>query len=156
MRFYDGLCFITINDSNIDDVIQNLINFGNDNLRLANFALSLELYNCGASNAHQCAESFIKAYLVSRNIETPFTHNISRLLKWLSAEVELPEKLYKAKELSKYYILRSQREKRIVTTEELLHAIKIAKSTRRIIIQLFKKDGKLFGRRSPAKIKRTI
>jgi len=34
-----------------------------------------------AYHAQQCAEKYLKAYLVSAGVDFPYTHNISRLLE---------------------------------------------------------------------------
>jgi len=59
------------------------IRFAEEDLRLAEHALRLSSgcpYRLIAYHAQQCAEKYIKAFLVFSNIDFPYTHNIRKLL----------------------------------------------------------------------------
>lgn len=55
-----------------------------DDMRVAQHTLTLPdecPYRLVAYHAQQCAEKYLKAFLVLRGIDFPFTHNIARLLE---------------------------------------------------------------------------
>ena len=56
--------------------------FADEDLRLARLALTLAStcpYRLVAFHAQQCAEKYLKAFLVVANVDFPYTHNIRRL-----------------------------------------------------------------------------
>lgn len=64
--------------------VRQWISYAEDDFRLARHALSLSSdvpYRLIAYHAQQCAEKYLKAYLVSHNTDFPYTHNIKALLK---------------------------------------------------------------------------
>ena len=86
-----------------------------------------------AYHAQQCAEKCLKAYLVCRSIDFPYTHNIARLLE-LSVDTDWSESLQEAEELSPYAI--STRYPGIdepVGEPEAIRAIEIADTVRHAV-----------------------
>ena len=66
-----------------------------DDLRVAEHTLTLPdecPYRLVAYHAQQCAEKYLKAFLVLRGIDFPFTHNIARLLELCSEHADSPRK----------------------------------------------------------------
>ncbi len=64
--------------------------FADEDLRLAEHALRLSSgcpYRLIAYHAQQCAEKFIKAFLVFNNIDFPHTHNIRKLIRLCGEDV---------------------------------------------------------------------
>ena len=58
--------------------------YGDEDLALASHALTLSTkcpYRLIAYHAQQCAEKYLKAYLVFCRVDFPYTHNISVLLE---------------------------------------------------------------------------
>jgi len=65
------------------------VEYADEDLRMARHGLVLGAeapYRLIAYHAQQCAEKYLKAYLVFRGIDFPFTHNILRLLELCAAE----------------------------------------------------------------------
>jgi HEPN domain-containing protein len=104
--------------------------YGDEDLRLARHGLTLatdQPFRLIAYHAQQCAEKYLKGYLVSHRIDFPYTHNISRLVE-LCVEQGLEGKtLQDADELTPFAITaRYPGEDEAVTEEEALRAIDIA------------------------------
>lgn len=98
-------------------------------------------YRLIAYHAQQCAEKHLKAYLVYKGIDFPYTHNVSRLLELCSEQGENWLKtLEDAEELTPFAITtRYPGEDTEVTKEEALRAITIAilvRDTVRLAINL--------------------
>ena len=59
--------------------VRKWIQFADEDLRLAEHALKLSSgcpYRLIAYHAQQCAEKYIKSFLVFHEIEFPYTHNL--------------------------------------------------------------------------------
>ena len=107
--------------------VKQWIRYGEEDLRLARHAATLSS-NCPtrliAYHAQQCAEKYLKAYLVFHRIDFPYTHNISRLLELCAEKAEWPETISKAEELTPFAITtRYPGEDERVTKKEALGAI---------------------------------
>jgi len=106
--------------------------YADEDLRLAVGAMNLHgeedpPYRLIAYHAQQCAEKYLKAYLVCRNVEFPYTHNISTLLELCSEYANWPVKLRDAEELSTYAITtRYPGEAAEVTAQEAQRALLLA------------------------------
>ena len=111
--------------------------YAEEDLRLANHALSLSSgcpYRLIAYHAQQCAEKYLKAFLVFHKIDFPYTHNISRLLELCAEIVEWTETLSEAEELTPFAIsARYPGEDEDVTKEEAIRAIAIATHLRQVV-----------------------
>ncbi len=120
-----------------------------EDLRLAQCGLTLTSgcpYRLIAYHAQQCAEKCLKAYLVYRRIDFPYTHNISRLLELcVEQQVNWPETIQKAKGLTPYAITtRYPNEDEEVTREEAEQAILIATQVQQTVrISLIQEGMKL-------------
>jgi HEPN domain-containing protein len=78
-----------------------------EDLRLAKHAFKLKSscpYKLIAYHAQQCAEKYLKAYLVFRNIDFPYTYNISHLLELCPDLAVQAKDLHEAKVLTPYAI----------------------------------------------------
>jgi HEPN domain-containing protein len=58
-----------------------------------------------AYHAQQCAEKYLKAYLVLRGIDFPFTHNIAHLLELCPPDATWGASLEEADTLTRYAIV---------------------------------------------------
>jgi len=84
-----------------------------------------------AYHAQQCAEKYLKAYLVYRGVDFPYTHNISLLLEVCGKLATWPTELQDAKELSAYAITtRYPGIAKEVTAEEAQRTIDLAQQVR--------------------------
>jgi HEPN domain-containing protein len=127
-----------MNDETLKKV-NRWIDFAEEDLRLAVHSLTLESscpYRLTAYHAQQCAEKYLKAFLVFHQIDFPFTHSITRLLE-LSTSLISPDEFKKAEILSTYAITtRYPGEDEEVTEEEAVNAIQIAKWVKERIVKL--------------------
>ena len=125
---------MNIPDEEILSKIHQWIVYGDEDLRLAVHAMSMtgeRPYRLVAYHAQQCAEKHLKAYLLYRNVDFPYTHNISRLLELCGEQMDWVETLQDAEELTPYAITtRYPGEDEDVTEAEALRAIEIARQVR--------------------------
>lgn len=121
------------------------ISHAEEDLKLAQHGLKLKSscpYRLLAYHAQQCAEKYLKAFLVYHKIDFPYTHNISRLLELCAEKGDWPEKITEAEELTRFAITtRYPGEYDDVTKENVLRAIQIAKSVKKIIRNVLTYDG---------------
>ncbi|MFQ5353219.1 MAG: HEPN domain-containing protein [Candidatus Binatia bacterium] len=78
-----------------------------DDMRVAEHTLTLPdecPYRLVAYHAQQCAEKYLKAFLVLRGIDFPFTHNIARLLELCSEHAGWADAIKDAEELTPFAI----------------------------------------------------
>lgn len=83
------------------------VGHANDDMRVARHTLTLPdecPYRLVAYHAQQCVEKYLKAYLVLRGIDFPFTHNIARLLELCSEQSTWADELKDAEELTPFAI----------------------------------------------------
>lgn len=121
------------------------INFADEDLRLARHALKMRSsppYRLIAYHAQQCAEKYLKAYLVYRCVDFPYTHSISRLLELSAEKAEWPKMLPDADELTPYAITtRYPGEDETVTKTEAIRAMEIASHVRTTVRTVLKREG---------------
>lgn len=125
--------------------VKQWIRYGDEDLRLARHALALSS-SCPtrliAYHAQQCAEKYLKAYLVFHRIDFPYTHNLSRLLELCAEKAEWPETISKAEELTPFAITtRYPGEDERVTKKEALGAIEIATKVQKVVRNALKQEG---------------
>lgn len=83
--------------------------FADEDLRFARGGMNLPdqevpPYRLVAYHAQQCAEKYLKAYLVCREADFPYTHNLSTLLELCTDYADWPLSLREAEELTDYAI----------------------------------------------------
>ncbi|MFH1098098.1 MAG: HEPN domain-containing protein [Candidatus Desantisbacteria bacterium] len=99
-------------------------------------------YRLIAYHAQQCVEKYLKAYLVHRKVDFPYTHNISRLLELCVELVSWPETIQEAKRLTSYAITtRYPGEDEEVTKEEAEQAIHLATCVQQIVQSTLIQEG---------------
>jgi HEPN domain-containing protein len=111
--------------------------FADDDLRLARHALTLIEpcpYRLAAYHAQQCAEKYLKAYLVYRRIDFPYTHNIGHLLELCEQVAGWGTRLIKATELTTFAITtRYPGLEESVSESDARRAIEIADEVRQTV-----------------------
>jgi len=132
-------------DPAVVDKVLKWLDYGDEDLRLARHGLSLASscpYRLIAFHAQQCAEKHLKAYLVFRGIDFPYTHNISRLLELCGEEAPWAENLLDAEELSPFATtVRYPGEEEEVTEEEAVRAINIAAKVYDVVRGALRQEG---------------
>lgn len=117
---------------------------GDDDLRLARHGLKLQHspHHLIAYHAQQCAEKHLKAYLVLRGVDFPFTHNIARLLELCSEQGSWADSLRKAEVLTPFAVTtRYPSGIEEVTRGEARRAIRIAEQVRQVVRQVLTQEG---------------
>ncbi len=105
-----------------------------DDLRVAEHTLTLPdecPYRLVAYHAQQCAEKYLKAFLVLCGVDFPFTHNIARLLELCSEHAGWADTIKDAEELTPFAITaRYPGDDEPVSEPEARRAIEIAARVR--------------------------
>ncbi len=120
---------------------------GDEDLRLAVHAMTLQgeeepPYRLIAYHAQQCAEKYLKAYLVHCGVDFPYTHNISILLELCSEHADWTAELQDAELLTLYSITtRYPREDEDVTEAEARRAVDLADKVREQVRTALKQLG---------------
>jgi len=121
-------------DPDIVNQVAQWLNLADEDLNMASVALnysSSRPYRLIAYHAQQCAEKYLKAYLIFHNEDFPYTHNIRRLLKLCGKFATWSQNLKDAEELTPYAITtRYPGEDQEVTETEAANAIEIARKVR--------------------------
>jgi HEPN domain-containing protein len=116
-----------------------------EDFRLARHALAMQAdcpYRLVAYHAQQCAEKYLKAYLVLRGIDFPFTHSISRLLELCPTDTAWGASLYEADALTRYAIVaRYPGPGTDVSAEHARAAVEIASRVREVLRQALAAEG---------------
>jgi HEPN domain-containing protein len=125
--------------------VRQWLDHADEDLRLAQHGLRLKSgcpYRLIAYHAQQCVEKYLKAYLVYRRIDFPYTHNISLLLELcVEQQVSWPETIQEAKLLTSYAITTRYPGDDEVTKEETDNAIHIATKVRQVVQSALIQEG---------------
>jgi len=125
-------------------VAEEWMNYGDEDLRLARHAMTLSSsipFRLIAFHAQQCAEKYLKAYLVCCGVDFPYTHDIAKLLKWCG-EVDWKKKLTTADELTPYAVTARYPGIRLaVSKQEAMKAIRTASRVQRVVRRELEKKG---------------
>jgi len=121
-------------DREIIQKVQQWIIYGDEDLQLAKHGLTLASsapYRLIAYHAQQCAEKYLKAYLIYYRIDFPYTHNIAQLLELCPDKQQWGTSLEDAEELTPFAITaRYPGEDEPVNELEARRAIDIAEDVR--------------------------
>ena len=124
--------------------VKEWLRHADEDLRLARHAFKLKSsvpYKLIAYHAQQCAEKNIKAYLVFKKIDFPFSHNISALLELLPPSADWMTEIKSAAKLSTYAITTRYPGKDKVTKKEAVRAVELADTVRKTIVKALRQDG---------------
>ena len=121
------------------------LEYANEDLRIAEIAFKLSTnvpYRIIAFHSQQCAEKFLKGFMVYHNMDFPYTHNISTLIELCLPLVDLNKNLKQAKELSKYAVaVRYPTQYLKISRSEALRTVRIARHVKKVITELLIKEG---------------
>jgi HEPN domain-containing protein len=123
-------------DEEVQRKVREWLAYADDDLRFAHIGLALPgeqrpPYHLVAYHAQQCAEKYLKAYLVCLSVDFPRTHNISTLLELCSDYAQWPLTLRDAEELTDYAVAtRYPGEAAGVTAHDAQRAIENAERVR--------------------------
>ena len=116
-----------------------------EDLLIAKHALSLSTtvpYRLIAFHAQQCAEKYLKAYLISRMVDFPYTHNIGYLLEVIRESTPWKVKMEDADYLTTFSVTtRYPGIDKPVTKDESLMAISLAEKVVHAVKERFAGEG---------------
>lgn len=134
---------MNVNRADIVRKVHQWLAYAEEDLRLAQYGLTMPSscpYRLIAYHGQQCAEKYLKAYLVLNEIDFPYTHNIRSLLKLCTKE--WTKELTEAERLTPYAVTtRYPGEDEEVTKEEAEHAIHIATHLRQVVRDALIQEG---------------
>ncbi|OGS19597.1 MAG: hypothetical protein A2219_07350 [Elusimicrobia bacterium RIFOXYA2_FULL_50_26] len=118
--------------------------YADEDMRLAECGLKLT-ENCPfrliAYHAQQCAEKYLKAFLVYKKTDFPYTHNIGYLLELCAKHGEWVKTVEAAEELTPFAITtRYPGEDEEVSAADAANAIKIALQVKMSVTDALKKE----------------
>jgi HEPN domain-containing protein len=124
-------------DSRIHYQVKEWVDYAEGDIEFAKVGLKLKTqqsYRIVAYHAQQSAEKFLKAYLVFKKVNFPYTHDISELLNLCEKTANWANELQDAKILSSYAsTLRYPGVGLKATKEEAIRAIEIAEHVREVV-----------------------
>ena len=119
--------------------------YADQDLRLAQHAMGMVEpcpYRLAAYHAQQCAEKYLKAFLIWRDIEFPRTHNISLLLELCDPQTGWLTTLAEGEYLTPYAVVaRYPGEDEPVDRDEAQQAIRRADQIRRTVRKALRETG---------------
>jgi len=120
------------------------ISFADEDLVLANYALKMpgiRSYRLIAFHAQQCAEKYLKAYLVYHDIDFPYTHDIRKLLKLCGNAIWI-ETIKNAEDLTPFAVTtRYPMLDEKVTENEAVEAVNLASRVRQVVRSTLAEEG---------------
>ena len=129
----------------LEEQVFKWIEIAEEDLILAKHAFTLASnipYRLIGFHSQQCAEKYLKAFLVSKLIDFPYTHSIEVLVKLTPPEFDLLNKLTGAFELTDYAVAkRYPGEFKNLTRESAERAVQLAELTKQVMTQMLEKDG---------------
>jgi HEPN domain-containing protein len=120
------------------------MDYAEEDLRLAQHALTLSSgcpYRLIAYHAQQCAEKYLKAYLVYHLVDFPYTHDMQNLLELCAGKASWPESLDAAKNLTAYAITARYPGTVEVTRDDAIRAIEIATTVKQTVHKALEGEG---------------
>lgn len=119
------------------------VSYAEEDLCLAKHGLTISSscpYRLIAYHAQQCAEKYLKAYLVFKQLDFPYTHNIRSLMQLCVGDwiVEISD----ADELTPYAV--TTRYPGIddrVTRKDAVYAVELAKKVRKVVRGVLRAEG---------------
>jgi HEPN domain-containing protein len=125
--------------------VQQWLVYGDEDLRLARHGFSMPETPPSrliAFHAQQRAEKHLKPYLVFRDVDFPFTHNLRRLLDLCTSHAAWTEQLRDAEELNPYAsTARYPGEDLEINEVEARRAVEIAERVRETVRRSLREEG---------------
>ncbi|MGP8322333.1 MAG: HEPN domain-containing protein [Methanosarcinaceae archaeon] len=129
-----------INQKEILRRVRQWITYAEEDLVLAQYALNLSSgcpYRLIAYHAQQCAEKYLKAYLVFHLIDFPYSHDIQYLLKLCSGVANWANDLDDTKDLTVFAVTARYPGSIEVTKDDAKKAIDLATQVKQKVQQVF-------------------
>ncbi len=125
--------------------VRQWVAYADEDLELAQHALGMGRrcpHRLVAYHAQQCAEKYLKAYLVHRGVDFPYTHNITLLLELCQPSAEWSADLQEADTLTRFSVrARYPGEDVIVSPESAAQAVTVASRVQTAVRQMLAVEG---------------
>jgi len=132
-------------DKKIAQRVQEWLDYADEDLRLARYALTMSSscpHRLIAFHAQQCAEKYLKAYLVFRRVDFPYTHDIAKLLALCAVHAVWIQELRDAEGLTPFAATaRYPGKVEDVTRREALRAVQIAGRVQKVVRKALTEEG---------------
>jgi HEPN domain-containing protein len=129
----------------LEQQIFKWIEIAEEDLILAKHAFTIEYnvpYRLIGYHAQQCAEKYLKAFLVSKMIDFPYTHSIDALVNFCPTELDLHTVLADTFELTNYAVARRYPGFYInLSKEDAEQAVMLAEKVKKVVGDLLKESG---------------
>lgn len=131
-------------ERDIEEKVGQWVAFADEDLKAARQILRLSSacpYRIAAYHAQQCAEKYLKAFLVSKGQDFPYTHDIGRLLELCLPYGSWPKTVLVAAELTTHATAaRYPGEEAKVSKKEALRAIGLASLVKKAVRGILKEN----------------
>lgn len=132
-------------DSQIEDNVRQWVRYAEEDLTYARYGLAIKKecpFRLVAYHAQQCAEKYLKSYLVLSGVDFPYTHDIERLLSLCTSVGASVGELTETAELTPYAVLaRYPGESDEVTRADAERAVGLAALVRQTVRRLLTNAG---------------
>lgn len=132
-------------DEEIIRKVYQWLSFADEDIRFAQYGLTMKTdapFRLIAYHAQQCVEKHLKAYLVFRVVDFPYTHNIGILLDICSRFATWTNNVRVAEELTPFAITtRYPGEDEMIIEKEASNAVEIAMRVRDVVRQGLRSEG---------------
>lgn len=125
-------------------IVRQWVDHAEEDIRLARHGFKLATaapYKLIAFHAQQCAEKYLKAFLVFKKVEIPYTHNISLLLELCSPFGDWMQTLDEAKSLTFYAVTARYPGKERVSKKAAEQAVEVADRVRKTVRTRLRREG---------------
>lgn len=127
-------------------IVRQWVEHAEEDIRLAKHGFKLASaapYKLISFHAQQCAEKYLKAFLVFKKVEIPYTHNISLLLELCEPFADWLRTLDNAKQLTFYAVTARYPGKEKVSKKEALEAVEAAGLVKKTVRKRLRREGML-------------
>lgn len=123
--------------------VRQWLEYADEDLKVArhSFSISEPPYRLIAYHCQQCAEKYLKAYLVFHLVDFPYTHNMGPLLDLCSQHGSWVREIRQVEILSAYAMTARYPGETDVMEADAQHAIKIAEQVRQTIRNVLSEEG---------------
>jgi HEPN domain-containing protein len=132
-------------DPAVLEKVTHWLAYADEDLRFAQHGFSMldsRPHHLIAYHAQQCAEKYLKAYLIFHVIDFPYTHDIAQLLEMCAAHAPWAGELRDAEELTPYAIAaRYPGEDEEVGEAEARRAVEVAVRVRETVRRSLREEG---------------
>lgn len=136
---------MNVRDPDLFRLVQAWLKKAENDLNLSNLALDKAEpcpFDLVCYHAQQCAEKYLKAYLVARQIEFPYTHDLRLLTDIIEGNTPTGPFCREAGDLTEYASrVRYPYERQDPNRREAERALSIAREVKEAVLELLRQEG---------------